>query len=83
MRVGYARVSTSVQDLDLQMGSLQNHGCEEIFTDKVSGSKDKRPGLEEAPRFVRPGDTLVVWRLDRLGLNRLNPIDTRISTLTL
>lgn len=69
MRVGYARVSTSVQNLDLQMDALHNHGCEEIFTDKVSGAKDKRTGLEEALRFVRPGDTLVVWRLDRLGRN--------------
>jgi DNA invertase Pin-like site-specific DNA recombinase len=69
MRIGYARVSTSVQNLDLQMDALHNHGCEEIFTDKVSGVKDKRTGLEEALRFVRPGDTLVVWRLDRLGRN--------------
>lgn len=69
MKVGYACVSTAIQNLDLQMDALHNHGCEEIFTDKVSRAKDKRPGLEEALRFVRPGDTLVVWRLDRLGRN--------------
>jgi DNA invertase Pin-like site-specific DNA recombinase len=69
LKVGYARVSTAIQNLDLQMDALQQHGCEEIFTDKISGAKDKRVGLEEALRFVRPGDTLVVWRLDRLGRN--------------
>jgi DNA invertase Pin-like site-specific DNA recombinase len=69
MEVGYARVSTAVQNLDLQLDALRNHGCEEIFTDKISGTKDKRPGLEEILRFVRPGNTLVVWRLDRLGRN--------------
>ncbi len=66
MRVGYARVSISGQNLDLQMDALHSH---EIFTDKVSGAKDKRIGLEEALRFVRSGDTLVVWRLGRLGRN--------------
>ena len=45
MRVGYARVSTSIQNLDLQMDALHSHGCEEIFTDKVSGAKDKRLGV--------------------------------------
>ncbi|MDN9012474.1 recombinase family protein [Brevibacillus laterosporus] len=69
MRVGYARVSTAVQNLDLQLDSLKEYGCEEIFTDKASGAKDKRQGLEDALRFVRPSDTLVVWRLDRLGRN--------------
>lgn len=69
MKVGYARVSTAVQNLDLQMDALRQYGCEEVFTDKVSGMKDKRVGLDEALRFVRPGDTLVVWRLDRLGRN--------------
>jgi DNA invertase Pin-like site-specific DNA recombinase len=69
MKIGYARVSTAVQNLDLQLDALKEHGCEEVFTDKVSGAKDKRQGLEDALRFVRPGDTLVVWRLDRLGRN--------------
>jgi DNA invertase Pin-like site-specific DNA recombinase len=50
MKVGYARVSTGVQNLDLQLDALREHGCEEIFTDKISGAKDKRQGLEEALR---------------------------------
>lgn len=69
MKVGYARVSTGVQNLDLQLDALKEHGCEEIFTDKISGAKDKRQGLEDALRFVRTGDAIVVWRLDRLGRN--------------
>jgi len=60
MRVGYDRVSTSIQNLDLQMDALHSHGCEEIFIDKVSGAKDKRLGLEEALCFVRLGDMFVV-----------------------
>ncbi len=69
MKVGYARVSTGIQNLDLQLDALKKHGCGEIFTDKISGAKDKRQGLEDALRVVRTGDTLVVWRLDRLGRN--------------
>jgi DNA invertase Pin-like site-specific DNA recombinase len=69
MKVAYARVSTGVQNLDLQLDALREHGCEEIFTDKIRGAKDKRQGLEEALRFVRSGDTIVVWRLDRLDRN--------------
>jgi len=69
LKVGYARVSTGLQNLDLQNDSLHNFGCEKIFTDQVSGARGKRPGLESALEFVREGDTLVVWRLDRLGRN--------------
>ncbi|MEK4567036.1 recombinase family protein [Alkalihalobacillus sp. FSL R5-0424] len=69
MKVGYARVSTGLQNLDLQKDSLTTFGCEKIFVDKVSGVKKKREGLEEALEFVRSGDTLIVWRLDRLGRN--------------
>jgi DNA invertase Pin-like site-specific DNA recombinase len=69
MNVGYARVSTGLQNLNLQMDALTKHGCVEIFKDKLSGAKEKRIGLEEALRFIREGDTLVVWRLDRLGKN--------------
>lgn len=76
MKVGYARVSTGIQNLDLQLDALRSYGCEEIFTDKASGAKDKRQGLEDALRFVRPGDTLVVWRLDRLGRNMQHLIKT-------
>ncbi len=65
--IGYARVSTSDQDLRLQMEELRSNGCDPIFTDKVSGSKSERPGLDECLESLEPGDTLVVWRLDRLG----------------
>lgn len=67
MRIGYARVSTVDQNLDLQLDALNQAGCERIFTDKISGSKDTRPGLDEMVTFVRPGDQIVVWKLDRLG----------------
>lgn len=66
MLIGYARVSTPEQNLDLQTDALQKAGCEKIFTDKMSGAKT-RPGLDEALAFLRPGDALVVWKLDRLG----------------
>lgn len=67
MNIGYARVSTEDQHLHLQIDALQKAGCEKIFTDEISGAKSERPGLSEALRFARQGDTLVVWRLDRLG----------------
>ena len=69
MLIGYARVSTIDQNLNLQVDALQQVGCEKIFTDKVSGSRANRPKLGEALEFLREGDTLVVWRLDRLGRN--------------
>jgi DNA invertase Pin-like site-specific DNA recombinase len=69
LKIGYARVSTGLQNLDLQEDSLKSEGCQKIFTDKISGSKSKRPGLENAIDFAREGDTIVVWRLDRLGRN--------------
>jgi DNA invertase Pin-like site-specific DNA recombinase len=67
MLVGYARVSTGEQHLDLQRDALTKAGCEQIYTDEMSGTKAERPGLREAMTYVRSGDTLVVWRLDRLG----------------
>lgn len=67
MRVGYARVSTHEQNLDLQMDALKQADCEEIFTDKISGSVSERPGLDRVEKYLRSGDVLVVWRLDRLG----------------
>ena len=67
--VGYARVSTGDQDLSLQIDSLLGLGVSEdlIFTDKISGAKPARPGLEKCLAQLVPGDTLLVWRLDRLG----------------
>lgn len=67
MQIGYARVSTGEQSLDLQMDALGQAGCERIFTDQMSGVRAARPGLLEALAQLRPGDTFVVWRLDRLG----------------
>jgi DNA invertase Pin-like site-specific DNA recombinase len=65
--VGYARVSTPEQRLDLQRDALVKAGCERVFEDVASGAQAERPGLAAALAFVRPGDTLAVWRLDRLG----------------
>jgi DNA invertase Pin-like site-specific DNA recombinase len=67
MLIGYARVSTHDQTLALQQDALEKAGCSKIFTDVISGAKAERKGLEEALSYVRKGDTLVVWRLDRLG----------------
>jgi DNA invertase Pin-like site-specific DNA recombinase len=67
MLIGYARVSTHEQTLNLQRDALEKAGCKKIFTDTASGAKTERIGLEEALNYVRKGDTLVVWRLDRLG----------------
>lgn len=67
MRIGYARVSTEDQDLALQTLALEQAHCERVFTDKASGTRDNRPGLKEAVSHLRDGDTLVVWKLDRLG----------------
>jgi DNA invertase Pin-like site-specific DNA recombinase len=67
MLIGYARVSTHDQTLNLQQDALEKAGCTKIFTDTASGAKTERKGLEEALSYVRKGDTLVVWRLDRLG----------------
>ncbi|MCG1988467.1 recombinase family protein [Staphylococcus epidermidis] len=69
MKIGYARVSTGLQNLNLQEDLLNQYGCEKIFSDHISGSKSKRPGLDKAIEFARSGDTIVVWRLDRLGRN--------------
>jgi DNA invertase Pin-like site-specific DNA recombinase len=67
MLIGYARVSTTEQTLHLQQDALTKAGCSKIFTDTASGAKTERIGLDEALSYVRKGDTLVVWRLDRLG----------------
>lgn len=67
MLLGYARVSTLEQNLDLQKDALEKAGCERLFTDHITGAKASRPGLDECLSFARPGDTVVVWKLDRLG----------------
>ncbi|AWN17962.1 DNA-invertase [Salinisphaera sp. LB1] len=67
MKIGYAHVSTLEQNLDLQRDALTEAGCEKVFVDTISGSVAARPGLEKVKEQLRAGDTLVVWRLDRLG----------------
>lgn len=76
MLIGYARVSTADQTLNLQQDALAKSGCSKIFTDIISGSKLERQGLDEALAYVRDGDTLVVWRLDRLGRSLKHLIET-------
>lgn len=67
MNIGYARVSTAEQNLDMQLDALKKVECEKIFQDIASGAREDRLGLAEALEFLRPEDTLVVWKLDRLG----------------
>src|SRR3712207_6413543 len=76
MLIGYARVSTTDQTLALQQDALTAAGCERLFTDTASGSLADRPGLTEALTHLRSGDTLVVWRLDRLGRSLKHLIET-------
>ena len=66
MLIGYARVSTQVQDLALQLNALREVGCNKVFEEKASGAQRDRPALKAALEYMRKGDTLVVWKLDRL-----------------
>lgn len=66
MKIGYARVSTKDQNLQLQLQALQSEGCEEVFSEKVSAAKE-RPELDKMISILRKGDTVIVWKLDRLG----------------
>lgn len=67
MMIGYARVSSAEQNLDLQLDALKESGCEKIFSDTVSGARKQRQGLTDALSHLREGDIFVVWKLDRLG----------------
>lgn len=91
MLIGYARVSTQDQHLDLQLKSLTEAGCEKIFQDKISGKKLEKTGLIEAISHLRKGDTLVVWKLDRLGrsvkqlvtlIDQLNKQEVQFKSIT-
>jgi DNA invertase Pin-like site-specific DNA recombinase len=93
MKIGYIRVSTSDQNLDLQKDELQKFGCTKIFEDKISGSlsKAERQGLNSAIEYARKGDIIVVWKLDRLGrsigdliniINELNQKEVGFKTIT-
>jgi DNA invertase Pin-like site-specific DNA recombinase len=75
MKIGYARVSTQDQNLDLQKDALEKAGCKKIFVDEISGTVAKREGLEKAKEVLRQGDVLIVWRLDRLGRSIRDLID--------
>ena len=75
MLIGYARVSTQYQNLDLQIEALTKADCKKIFEDKISGSRAERPGLADLLEMLREGDTLVVWKLDRLGRSVKNLVD--------
>ena len=76
MLIGYARVSTGDQSFTLQIDALEEAGCERVFQDQVSGVVNTRPNLNQALNFARPGDTLVVWRLDRLSRSLRYLIET-------
>lgn len=67
MKIGYARVSSFDQNLDLQKDALQRAGCDRIIVDRASGKRTERPGLNTLKEILRQGDVVVVWRLDRLG----------------
>lgn len=69
IKIGYARVSTYEQNLDAQVDALTKEGCTKIFTEKVSGVKSEKPQFEKLIEYARSGDTIVVYRLDRLGRN--------------
>ena len=81
MLLGYARVSTHEQTLALQQDALQKAGCTKLFTDTASGAQTERQGLAAALSYVRKGDTLVVWRLDRLGRSLPHLIATMTDLL--
>lgn len=74
--IGYARVSTPDQNLNMQTEALEAAGCHKVFTDVASGARTERPGLDAMMEFLRPGDTLVVWKIDRLGRSMTHLVQT-------
>ncbi len=80
MLIGYARVSTHEQTLNLQLDALHQAGCDKTYTDTISSAKAERPGLQQALDQLRAGDTLIVWRLDRLGRS-LQELITLVNTI--
>jgi DNA invertase Pin-like site-specific DNA recombinase len=76
MKIGYARVSTTDQNLDLQLDALKAEGCEKIYSDKISGSTSTRPQLDEMKQHLRKGDTVIVYKLDRLGRSLKHLVST-------
>ena len=74
--IGYARVSTEIQHVDLQKDALRKAGCERVFEDIISGAKTERQGLDAALAYLREGDALVVWKLDRLGRSMAHLVNT-------
>ncbi|WEV74243.1 recombinase family protein [Bifidobacterium sp. ESL0798] len=91
MLIGYARVSTLEQNEDLQVDALKKAGCEKIYTDHASGAKEHRPQLDEMLRALRKGDTVIVWKLDRMGrslqnlvtlMNKFNDMGVGFKSLT-
>jgi DNA invertase Pin-like site-specific DNA recombinase len=75
MIFGYARVSTQDQNLDLQIDALKQYGVEQIFQEKMTGTKRERPQLDEMLKYLRKGDTVVVWKLDRIGRSTKHLVD--------
>lgn len=80
MKIGYGRVSTNDQNIDLQIDALKAAGCEKVFIEKASGANRDRPQLKAALEYLRDGDTLVVWKLDRLARS-LSQLITTVNTL--
>ena len=76
MLIGYVRVSTREQNLNLQLDALEQTGCDQVFQEQISGIRTDRPALQQALAYLRPGDTLVVWRLDCLGSSLKHLIKT-------
>lgn len=91
MKIGYARISTKEQSLDMQVAELKKAGCDQIYTDTASGSRLSRPGLDEMLRYLRSGDEVVVWKMDRLArklliliglLERINDLGAAVTSLS-